>query len=394
MAANDFSQIGGTRLLQGIRRERNAAAVQPYAGESGLQYGLRTGGYAIGQAIRAGLNKTGITKDREYQRAEAVDAARQAAVDEVKGQQFESPFQRRIAQGEALTRRLRDAGLIDEAAKADTILDGLRMQALEFRVLEGKANETKAPDEPKDALLRLQNERESLQARREDFDPGSPAWDAMTRRISEVQSKIDKEITIVGRTPQDLGPGKTTVTKLYDLVQTQRTKLDQINNAIDSFDPNDYTFQGQRIELPLLRAKDKFNALSPEEKAELTRRTESTQALITNLNAYVQEITGAAVGTSGKGFLKDESEEGRIRRSIPDPDNDSPTEIASKLSTYKRDTAAVMARAGAALNAPADQLDEILATPLDDWIVESPEQPEEADSADSTRAAARAILGI
>jgi hypothetical protein len=73
-------------------------------------------------------------------------------------------------------------------------------------------------------------------------------------------------------------------------------------------------------------------------KAEIADYSKFTQDAYTNLNAYINLITGAAVGSG--------EEEARIRKGIPDPQKDSPTEFFTKLTAKMREGRLYEARLG------------------------------------------------
>jgi hypothetical protein len=77
---------------------------------------------------------------------------------------------------------------------------------------------------------------------------------------------------------------------------------------------------------------------SPEQAAELAEYAEFAQNSYNQLNAYINFITGAAVGSG--------EEEARIRKGVPDPQKDSPTQFLSKLDAKIREGRLYEARLG------------------------------------------------
>jgi hypothetical protein len=63
---------------------------------------------------------------------------------------------------------------------------------------------------------------------------------------------------------------------------------------------------------------------SPKDAADLAAYSEFAQTAYNELNGYINFITGAAVGSG--------EEEARIRKGVPDPQKDSPTQFLSKLN--------------------------------------------------------------
>jgi hypothetical protein len=72
--------------------------------------------------------------------------------------------------------------------------------------------------------------------------------------------------------------------------------------------------------------------------AELADYSKFTQDAYTQLNNYINQITGAAVGSG--------DEEKRIRKGIPDPQKDSPTEFVAKLKAKLQEGRLYEARLG------------------------------------------------
>lgn len=73
-------------------------------------------------------------------------------------------------------------------------------------------------------------------------------------------------------------------------------------------------------------------------KAEIANYSKFTQDAYNGLNAYINLITGAAVGSG--------EEEARIRKGVPDPQKDSPTEFWTKLNSKMREGRLYEARLG------------------------------------------------
>jgi hypothetical protein len=73
-------------------------------------------------------------------------------------------------------------------------------------------------------------------------------------------------------------------------------------------------------------------------KTEIANYSKFTQDAYNGLNAYINLITGAAVGSG--------EEEARIRKGVPDPQKDSPTEFWTKLNSKMREGRLYEARLG------------------------------------------------
>ncbi len=77
---------------------------------------------------------------------------------------------------------------------------------------------------------------------------------------------------------------------------------------------------------------------TPEQAIELRDYAEFAQNSYNQLNSYINMITGAAVGSG--------DEEARIRKGVPDPQKDSPTQFLSKLQAKIREGRLYEARLG------------------------------------------------
>ena len=77
---------------------------------------------------------------------------------------------------------------------------------------------------------------------------------------------------------------------------------------------------------------------SPQDAADLTAYSEFAQTAYNELNGYINFITGAAVGSG--------EEEARIRKGVPDPQKDSPTQFFSKLNAKIKEGRLYEARLG------------------------------------------------
>jgi hypothetical protein len=256
-------------------------------------------------------------------------------------------------------------------------LDKLRADTRQSNA-QADALENKEPN-IQDALIRLQNNRDGLASQLSQLPAGGPAHAAVARRLDEINQKIQKEITIVGRTEHDAGPTAPTMNLLQKSLIQSQSQYDQIVRGLEHFKPDFYTFGG-RVQGGLLRFRDWIDdtSLSAEEKKELTERTLTTQAFAESLNAYIQQITGAQVGQS--------QEQDRLSKATIDIANDPPTVIEAKAKEALLLIPAVQARAHAAI--AANDLT-IIHEPLEKWIV----KPQD-DSADATRQKARELLGL
>jgi hypothetical protein len=97
----------------------------------------------------------------------------------------------------------------------------------------------------------------------------------------------------------------------------------QLQGIAQKFDPK-YLTAGFKVKMKYLGTKEFLTGkLSAEDQAELSDYAAFTQDAYGRLNSYINEVTGAAVGSG--------EEEARIRKGVPDPQKDSPTEFLAKL---------------------------------------------------------------
>ena len=119
-------------------------------------------------------------------------------------------------------------------------------------------------------------------------------------------------------------------------------RLTRLNRIETSYDPKflETKFRSAQ-EFRALGEKLGLNKLTPEQKQQLSNYTQFTQDSIRELNAYIVEVTGAAMGTG--------EEADRIKKGMPNVgsgllDGDSPTQFASKLSNTLKDLRTMEAR--------------------------------------------------
>jgi hypothetical protein len=119
-------------------------------------------------------------------------------------------------------------------------------------------------------------------------------------------------------------------------------RLARLNRIETSYDPKflETKFRGAQ-ELRATGEKFGLTKLTPDQKLQLTNYTQFTQDSIRELNQYIVDITGAAMGTG--------EEADRIKKGMPNVgsgllDGDSPTQFAAKLANTMKDLRTVEAR--------------------------------------------------
>jgi len=110
------------------------------------------------------------------------------------------------------------------------------------------------------------------------------------------------------------------------------SRLDQIQK---SFNPDFLTLQGKfGSEVANLKEKVGFK-LDPSERKTLKEFAVFRRRAFSNLNAYIKDITGAAMS---------EAEARRIRKGVPDPQKDGPTVFQTKLNDTIKELKLAQAR--------------------------------------------------
>jgi hypothetical protein len=119
-------------------------------------------------------------------------------------------------------------------------------------------------------------------------------------------------------------------------------RLARLNRIETSYDPKflETKFRSAQ-EFRAVGEKLGLQKLTPEQKQQLSNYTQFTQDSIRELNAYIVEVTGAAMGTG--------EEADRIKKGMPNVgsgllDGDSPTQFASKLANTLKDLRTMEAR--------------------------------------------------
>jgi hypothetical protein len=136
--------------------------------------------------------------------------------------------------------------------------------------------------------------------------------------------------------------GKEGQNALDKLAMSTGDRLARIDRIETAYKP-EYLEQRFKGKQSLRAAGEKFGVtkLTPEQKTQLTQYTQFKQDSVRDLNAYINEITGAAMGVG--------EEADRIKSGVPNAgtglfDGDSPTEFAAKLKNTLRDLRTVEAR--------------------------------------------------
>ncbi len=172
-----------------------------------------------------------------------------------------------------------------------------------------------------------------------DISKLSPEQRAKVDREAERRgiSKAKASSTVV-YPPGSMPLGKEGTNK----VDTQLLELGQGRLRLQSISSN---FNPKFLETPFKLRMDAVAQLeklgkkpSPQDAADLAAYSEFAQNAYNELNAYINLITGAAVGSG--------DEEARLRKGVPDPQKDSPTQFLTKLNTKIKEGRLYEARLG------------------------------------------------
>jgi hypothetical protein len=138
--------------------------------------------------------------------------------------------------------------------------------------------------------------------------------------------------------PGAVAPGKEGANKVdAQLLELGQNRLN-LQSISENFNPK-YLEKPFQLRMEAIAAMEKFGKKpSPEQAAELAEYSEFAQNAYNQLNGYINLITGAAVGSG--------EEEARIRKGVPDPQKDSPTQFLSKLNAKLREGRLYEARLG------------------------------------------------
>jgi hypothetical protein len=137
---------------------------------------------------------------------------------------------------------------------------------------------------------------------------------ATKRELSGLQGGINPNAMPVGK------EGTNVVDK--DLLTIGRSRVG-LTRAFEQLKPEYLTIPFQ-TKMNVAAGKERVGlSLNEADKAQLADYSQFVQTSMQGLNQYINDITGAAVGSG--------DEEKRIRSGIPDPQKDSPTQFQAKL---------------------------------------------------------------
>ena len=279
-----------------------------------------------------------------------------------------SPDKARATAMLSTARKLRRAGFKNEASilsqQAGELAQKAEVDALNLRKLkadvaqeEFEVDSLGAPEPPQDAIIRLQDERDSLVAQLQQ----NPENGTIARRLAELQAKIDKDITLVGRTETDaeaLGLAQPTINDLESSLLESGNVLLGLEAAGAGFNPAFLTIPGQ-LTAGLTNLAEKLTLPVPDEQKRFAIEYAAFAAdSMDGLSRYIKEITGAQMS---------ELEAERLRKGFPDVERDGPSKFLAKYNATVARLQAVRRRAQFALE--TGDLDTIDTAPIEDFII-------------------------
>jgi hypothetical protein len=151
----------------------------------------------------------------------------------------------------------------------------------------------------------------------------------------DIISRVQKGQALTGGI-DGMGVGKEGGNMLDKELITSGTERIRFQQAKEMAKPEFFTRQFQ-LGMEVAKQKEKINQpLNDVERQNLNDYTAFTQTGMNSLNAYINKITGAAMGAG--------DEEKRLRSAMPDPQKDSYTEFMSKTDNVLREGKLIEAR--------------------------------------------------
>jgi hypothetical protein len=156
----------------------------------------------------------------------------------------------------------------------------------------------------------------------------------------KIIAQINKKAGLEG----GLGPeglGKSGMGKVDEALINSGSRVITLNRIAQGFDPR-FLETKFRLGMSARGLGEKLGReLSTQERAELTAYTQFRQDSVRQLNQYINEVTGAAIGQG--------EEADRLKAGVPNPgsglfDGDGPTEFAAKLQNTLKDLKMAEAR--------------------------------------------------
>lgn len=162
-----------------------------------------------------------------------------------------------------------------------------------------------------------------------------------SEQVNSIIAQVNRKAQLEGGGGGEVGLSKSGMGKVDDALLSSGSRVITLNRIAQGFDPR-YLQTKFRIGMAVRSGGEKLGRpLSGPEQEDLTAYTQFRQDSVRQLNQYINEITGAAIGQG--------EEADRLKAGVPNPgsglfDGDGPTEFAAKLQNTLKDLKMVEAR--------------------------------------------------
>lgn len=146
-------------------------------------------------------------------------------------------------------------------------------------------------------------------------------------------------ISVQGSKDEVTGLTKPTETDLQKSVMASQKQLDLIAGVAGKFDPSYLTYAGQ-VKNWGAGFLDKLGALPASQVAGYQKYISFRSQAIAGLNQYIHDLTGAQMSVP---------EAERLKKAVPDPENDGPQQFVAKMREVARQAVGVQKRSMDAL---------------------------------------------
>lgn len=341
--------------------------------QNGQQAGFASLGTAIGQGLSAITGDNDPLMQKAKQNAQILTQANADAAN------ISDPYEKQAAVLKTASNAFRKIGAFDTSAQLDANLLQLMQQKGELSKLNADAASAQSTADKNAALLpgaaalqtaqtaeagakagealstiplnqaKLNNEQAAKPASFYKMVNGQPDIVGVDLRddaaVKQAVSNGYKPLNISMQVakPGDLATDntKTTDTSLQKEIIDARNQLDSLGQVAQKFDPKFLELPTQLLMKGASAADSLGVKLTPAMHAQLDDYTSFRRDSVDQLNRYIKLITGAQMSAA---------EADRLRKAIPDPERDSPTQFASKLRGSVRAVMQIDRRASEALN--------------------------------------------
>ena len=160
-------------------------------------------------------------------------------------------------------------------------------------------------------------------------------------QVNSIIAQVNRKAQLEGGGGGDVALGKSGLGKVDEALINSGSRVITLNRIAQGFDPR-YLETKFKFGMGARSLGEKLGRpLSSTEQAELAAYTQFRQDSVRQLNQYINEVTGAAIGQG--------EEADRLKAGVPNPgsgyfDGDGPTEFAAKLQNTLKDLKMAEAR--------------------------------------------------